>query len=156
MEDLCNREGVQVAKGVLPLVVRAGGGSVRDTLSVLDQLIAGSGPDGIDYAGAIALLGCTSDSLLSDIVDAFSAGDGGGVPTVPSSGSSNRDRTRVASSRISARTHARPHRHQCCPRGGSCLLAEEVPPDRLERLTLQARGFGQGELCDRRTCSTRA
>ncbi|MGO1824180.1 MAG: DNA polymerase III subunit gamma/tau, partial [Brevibacterium aurantiacum] len=48
MEDLCNREGVQVAKGVLPLVVRAGGGSVRDTLSVLDQLIAGSGPDGVD------------------------------------------------------------------------------------------------------------
>ena len=52
---------------------------MRDTLSVLDQLIAGSGPDGVDYGRAIALLGYTPDSLLSDIVDAFSAGDGAGV-----------------------------------------------------------------------------
>ncbi len=79
LEELCRREDVQVDKGVLPLVVRAGGGSVRDTLSVLDQLIAGSGPNGVDYATAVAPLGYTPDSLLSDIVDAFSAGDGAGV-----------------------------------------------------------------------------
>ncbi len=47
-EQLCDQEGVAVAPGVLPLVVRAGGGSVRDSLSVLDQLIAGSGPEGLD------------------------------------------------------------------------------------------------------------
>ena len=68
-----------MGKGVLPLVVRAGSCSVRDSLSVLDQLIAGSGPDGIDYGRATALLGYTPDSLLGDIVDAFSAGDGAAV-----------------------------------------------------------------------------
>jgi len=76
LEELCQREGVPVGGGVLPLVVRAGGGSVRDTLSVLDQLIAGSGESGIDYEGAAALLGYTQGALLDDVVDAIAAGDG--------------------------------------------------------------------------------
>src|SRR3954471_16927531 len=59
--ELCEREGVPVARGVLPLVVRAGAGSVRDALSVLDQLIAGSGDDGLTYERAVSLLGYTDE-----------------------------------------------------------------------------------------------
>ncbi|MCR6704665.1 MAG: DNA polymerase III subunit gamma and tau [Cellulomonas sp.] len=77
LEQLCEAERVPVGGGVLPLVVRAGGGSVRDTLSVLDQLIAGSDASGIEYGGAAALLGYTQASLLDDLVDAIAAGDGG-------------------------------------------------------------------------------
>ncbi|HEX7589522.1 MAG TPA: DNA polymerase III subunit gamma and tau [Demequinaceae bacterium] len=73
---LCEAEKVSVASGVLPLVVRAGGGSVRDSLSVLDQLMAGSGPEGVTYERAIALLGFTDAALLDDAVDALAAGDG--------------------------------------------------------------------------------
>ncbi|GHS88305.1 DNA polymerase III subunit gamma and tau [Actinomycetota bacterium] len=76
LEEICGTEGVTVGAGVLPLVVRAGGGSVRDSLSVLDQLIAGSGPAGIDYEGAVSLLGYTHASLLDDLVEAVAARDG--------------------------------------------------------------------------------
>ena len=76
LQKLCDEEGVAVASGVLPLVVRAGGGSVRDSLSVLDQLMAGSGPEGVTYEGAIALLGFTDATLLDDAVDAIAAADG--------------------------------------------------------------------------------
>ena len=144
MEELCGREGVQVAKGVLPLVVRAGGGSVRDTLSVLDQLIAGSGPAGVDYAGAIALLGYTPDSLLSDIVDAFSAGDGGGVyRAVERVIESGQDPRRFVEDLLERMRDLIVI--NAAPEAAHAFLPE-VPPDRLERLTLQARGFGQGEL----------
>ena len=61
--------------GVLSLVIRAGGGSVRDSLSVLDQLMAGAGPDGLDYELAVALLGYTHASLLDDVVEAVAASD---------------------------------------------------------------------------------
>lgn len=79
LAELCEKEGVTVEDGVLPLVVRAGGGSMRDTLSVLDQLIAGSGPEGVTYQLATALLGYTDDQLLDDIVNAFAARDGAAV-----------------------------------------------------------------------------
>lgn len=75
LELLCQQENVPVAPGVLSLVIRAGGGSVRDTLSVLDQLMAGAGPHGLDYELAVALLGYTHASLLDDIVDAVAATD---------------------------------------------------------------------------------
>ncbi|MDD7835899.1 DNA polymerase III subunit gamma and tau [Paenarthrobacter sp. AB444] len=75
LELLCRQENVPVAPGVLSLVIRAGGGSVRDTLSVLDQLMAGAGPNGLDYELAVALLGYTHASLLDDIVDAVAAAD---------------------------------------------------------------------------------
>ena len=76
MATLADAEGVTVAPGVLPLVVRAGGGSVRDSLSVLDQLIAGSGEGGVTYERAISLLGFTDATLLDDAVDAIAAADG--------------------------------------------------------------------------------
>ncbi|HEY9307112.1 MAG TPA: DNA polymerase III subunit gamma and tau, partial [Microbacterium sp.] len=75
VEQLCGQEGVEVEKGVLPLVVRAGGGSPRDTLSLLDQLIAGSEDAQVSYARAVALLGYTHAELLDEVVDAFAASD---------------------------------------------------------------------------------
>jgi DNA polymerase-3 subunit gamma/tau len=76
LERLCAAEGVTVEPAVFPLVVRAGGGSMRDSLSVLDQLIAGAGPDGVGYARAVALLGVTDAALLDELCDALAAGDG--------------------------------------------------------------------------------
>ena len=75
LEKVCNAEGVAVEKGVLPLVVRASGGSVRDALSVLGQLLAGAGKDGVTYEIAVQLLGFTDGALLDDAVDAIAARD---------------------------------------------------------------------------------
>ncbi|MFD0269693.1 DNA polymerase III subunit gamma and tau [Streptomyces sp. NPDC127106] len=74
--EVCGREGAKVEDGVLPLVVRAGAGSVRDSMSVMDQLLAGAADDGVTYAMATSLLGYTDGSLLDSVVDAFAAGDG--------------------------------------------------------------------------------
>ena len=76
LEQICKAEGVEVAKGVLPLVVRASGGSVRDALSVLGQLLAGAGKDGVSYDIAVQLLGFTDGALLDDAIDALAAHDG--------------------------------------------------------------------------------
>ncbi len=78
-EEILNSEQVPFDPAVLPLVVRAGGGSARDTLSILDQLLAGSDADGIRYDRAVSLLGYTDASLLDEIVDAFAAADGAAV-----------------------------------------------------------------------------
>ncbi|MEV6357638.1 DNA polymerase III subunit gamma and tau [Streptomyces hydrogenans] len=74
--EVCGREGIPVDDGVLPLVVRAGAGSVRDSMSVMDQLLAGAGEEGVTYAMATSLLGYTDSSLLDSVVDAFASGDG--------------------------------------------------------------------------------
>lgn len=74
--DVCGREGIPVDEGVLPLVVRAGAGSVRDSMSVMDQLLAGAGEAGVTYAMATSLLGYTDSALLDSVVDAFASGDG--------------------------------------------------------------------------------
>ena len=76
---LCDSEDVAVGPGVFPLVVRAGGGSVRDTLSVMDQLIGGAVDGEVDYARAVALLGYTDTTMLDACVDALAASDGAGV-----------------------------------------------------------------------------
>ncbi|MFD0292029.1 DNA polymerase III subunit gamma and tau [Streptomyces sp. NPDC127118] len=76
LAEVCHKENSPVEDGVLPLVVRAGAGSVRDSMSVMDQLLAGAGDDGVTYAMATSLLGYTDGSLLDSIVDAFAAGDG--------------------------------------------------------------------------------
>jgi DNA polymerase-3 subunit gamma/tau len=75
LEKVCKAESVEVAKGVLPLVVRASGGSVRDALSVLGQLLAGAGKDGVSYDIAVQLLGFTDGALLDDAIDALAAHD---------------------------------------------------------------------------------
>ena len=76
IESVCSSEGVSVEEGVLPLVVRAGGGSVRDTLSVLDQLIAGSTDSSVSYDRAVGLLGYTHGELLAEVVGAVAQGSG--------------------------------------------------------------------------------
>jgi DNA polymerase III subunit gamma/tau len=75
LEKICDAEGIKVAKGVIPLVVRASGGSVRDALSVLGQLLAGAGKDGVTYEIAVALLGYTDGALLDESIDAIAARD---------------------------------------------------------------------------------
>jgi DNA polymerase-3 subunit gamma/tau len=79
LEALCESEGVEVAPGVLSLVVRSGGGSVRDSLSLLDQLIAGSDGAKVEYELAVALLGYTHNELLDSVVDALADHDSGAV-----------------------------------------------------------------------------
>ena len=76
LEKICDAEGIKVAKGVIPLVVRSSGGSVRDALSVLGQLLAGAGKDGVTYEIAVALLGYTDGALLDESIDAIAARDG--------------------------------------------------------------------------------
>ncbi|MEV8179527.1 DNA polymerase III subunit gamma and tau [Cellulosimicrobium funkei] len=79
LEELCAAEGVSVGSGVVPLVTRAGGGSVRDSLSVMDQLIAGAEDGAVEYERAVALLGFTHATLLDDVVDALAARDGASI-----------------------------------------------------------------------------
>ncbi|MFJ2818239.1 DNA polymerase III subunit gamma and tau [Streptomyces sp. NPDC087294] len=74
--EVCQKEGIPVEDGVLPLVVRAGAGSVRDSMSVMDQLLAGAREEGVTYAMATSLLGYTDGSLLDSVVEAFATGDG--------------------------------------------------------------------------------
>ena len=144
LDHLCQQEGVPVGKGVLPLVVRAGGGSVRDSLSVLDQLIAGSGPEGIDYGRATALLGYTPDSLLGDIVDAFSAGDGAAVyrvvDRVIESGQDPRRFVEDLLERIRDLLVI-----STSPQNARAFLPQ-APEDLLERLVQQSQTLGPAEL----------
>ncbi|MEU0965610.1 DNA polymerase III subunit gamma and tau [Streptomyces sp. NPDC005917] len=76
LAEVCGKENIPVEDGVLPLVVRAGAGSVRDSMSVMDQLLAGAGAEGVTYAMATSLLGYTDGSLLDSVVEAFATGDG--------------------------------------------------------------------------------
>lgn len=144
MEQLCASEGVTVAPGVLSFVVRAGGGSVRDSLSVLDQLIAGSGDDGLTYESAAALLGFTDGELLDAIVDAFAAGDGAGVFT---------QIDRVIETGLDPRRFVEDLLERlrdlivvaAVPDGASSVLRGH-PEDQIERMRQQAAAFGPGTL----------
>ncbi|WP_035799931.1 DNA polymerase III subunit gamma and tau [Kitasatospora mediocidica] len=79
LAEVCGREQIQVEDSVFPLVVRSGAGSVRDSMSVMDQLLAGAGEGGVTYQMATALLGYTDSALLDEVVDAFAAHDGATV-----------------------------------------------------------------------------
>ncbi|GAB2644462.1 DNA polymerase III subunit gamma and tau [Prescottella soli] len=79
LEKICAQESVPVEDAVYPLVIRAGGGSPRDSLSVLDQLLAGAGDEGVRYSRALALLGVTDVALIDEAVDALAANDGAGL-----------------------------------------------------------------------------
>ena len=79
LQKICDLEEVKVEKGVLPLVVRSSGGSVRDSLSVMGQLLAGAGKDGVKYEIAVQLLGFTDFALLDEAVDSIAAQDLGSL-----------------------------------------------------------------------------
>ena len=144
MEELCEREGVTVAPGVLSFVVRAGGGSVRDSLSVLDQLIAGSGDEGLTYESASALLGFTDGELLDGTIDALAAGDGSGV---------FRSIDKVIETGLDPRRFVEDLLERlrdliviaAVPDGAGAVL-RHVPPDQLERMRSQAVSFGSAAL----------
>ena len=144
LEEILAAEGVSYEPAVLPLVVRAGAGSVRDALSILDQLLAGSGPEGLTYDRTVALLGYTDDSLLDEMVDAFAAGNGaavfGAVDRVVEGG---HDPRRFAADLLD-RLRDLIILAAVPGAGQSGLL--DAPADRLERMAEQAGRFGQAEL----------
>ena len=144
MEQLCASEGVPVEPGVLSFVVRAGGGSVRDSLSVLDQLIAGSTDQGLTYDGAAALLGFTDGELLDRAVTAFAAGDAAGVFTVIDS---------VIETGLDPRRFVEDLLERfrdlivvaAAPDGASGIL-RGLPGDQIERMRQQSGAFGPASL----------
>jgi DNA polymerase III subunit gamma/tau len=142
--DICASEHVQVQPAVLPLVVRAGAGSVRDSLSILDQLIGGSGPDGVTYALATALLGYTPDTLIDETIDALAADDGATlfavIDKVIDSGQDPRRFAEDVLQRLRDLVIV-----SAVPNAASRGLLE-VSADRAERLTGQAARFGRAEL----------
>src|SRR5699024_7640572 len=144
MERLCASEGVAVEPGVLSFVVRAGGGSVRDSLSVLDQLIAGRDERGLTCDGAAALLGFTDGELLDRAVTAFGAGDAAGVFTVIDS---------VIETGLDPRRFVEDLLERfrdliviaAAPEGASGIL-RGLPGDQVERMRQQAGVFGPASL----------
>jgi DNA polymerase III subunit gamma/tau len=144
LAQLCEAEGIPVEPAVLPLVVRAGAGSVRDSLSVLDQLLGGADESGVSYRQAAALLGYTPDSLLDEFVDAFAAGDAGGVfACVDKVIEVGQDPRRFAEDLL------RRLRDLVIVAAVPDALTSglvDVAPDQAERLTSQAASLGAGEL----------
>jgi DNA polymerase III subunit gamma/tau len=144
LEEILAAEQVRYEPAVLPLVVRAGAGSVRDTLSILDQLLAGSGPEGLVYDRTVALLGYSDDSLLDETVDAFAAGNGAAVfQAVDKVVEGGHDPRRFAADLLD-RLRDLIILAAVPGAGQSGLL--DAPADRLERMAEQAGRFGQAEL----------
>ena len=144
LEDILLREGVAFNPDVLPLVVRAGAGSVRDSLSVLDQLVAGSDEAGLTYERAIALLGYTDATLLDEITDAFAAVDGSSVFRVVNRiVEAGHEPRRFAADMLD---HFRDLIVlEAVPDAGQTGLLD-APPDRLDLMGRQAERFGAAGL----------
>ncbi|MET3951327.1 DNA polymerase III subunit gamma and tau [Arthrobacter sp. UYEF36] len=144
LELLCTQENVPVAPGVLSLVIRAGGGSVRDSLSVLDQLMAGAGPNGLDYELAVALLGYTHASLLDDVVEAVAASDAAtvfrAVDRVIQTGHDPRRFVEDLLERFRDLIIV-----QAMPESAQSIL-RGMPADQIARLQNQAHNLGAAEL----------
>jgi DNA polymerase-3 subunit gamma/tau len=150
VQKLCESEKVTVQPGVLPLVVRAGGGSVRDTLSLLDQLISGSekgaGSEGssVEYERAVALLGYTHAALLDEVVDALGAMDAAGafsgVDRVIQTGQDPRRFVEDLLERL------RDLIVVAATRDGAAAVLRGIPQDELDRMSVQAVAFGAAEL----------
>ncbi|MGN6443606.1 MAG: DNA polymerase III subunit gamma/tau, partial [Arthrobacter sp.] len=144
LELLCRQENVPVAPGVLSLVIRAGGGSVRDSLSVLDQLMAGAGPNGLDYELAVALLGYTHASLLDDVVEAIAASDSAtvfrAVDRVIQTGHDPRRFVEDLLERFRDLIIV-----QAMPESAHAIL-RGMPADQIARLQNQAHNLGAAEL----------
>ena len=145
LEKICKEEGATVAKGVIPLVIRASGGSVRDALSVLGQLLAGAGPDGVSYEIAIQLLGFTDGALLDDAVDALAARDGATLfKTVDRVIESGHDPRRFAGDFLERLRDLMIVDALAATNANSIL--RELPDDQLERMRAQAINIGAANL----------
>ncbi|MFD8449883.1 DNA polymerase III subunit gamma and tau [Streptomyces coelicoflavus] len=144
LAEVCGREGIAVDEGVLPLVVRAGAGSVRDSMSVMDQLLAGAGADGVTYDMTTALLGYTDGSLLDSVVEAFVSGDGsaafGVVDRVIEGGNDPRRFVTDLLERLRDLVIL-----AAVPDAAEKGLID-APADVVERMQAQARSFGAAEL----------
>jgi len=144
VQQLSEAEKVSVQPGVLPLVVRAGGGSVRDTLSLLDQLIAGSEGDTVEYERAVALLGYTHAALLDEVVDALGAMDAAAafsaVDRVIQTGQDPRRFVEDLLERL------RDLIVVAATRDGAAAVLRGIPQDELDRMSVQAVAFGAAEL----------
>jgi DNA polymerase III subunit gamma/tau len=144
LEQVLDSEGVPYEPAVLPIVIRAGAGSVRDALSVLDQLIAGSDEAGLRYDRAIALLGYTDDRLLDEVIEAFAAGDGAAVfHAVDHVVEAGHDPRRFAADLLDRLRDLIILR--AVPDAGASGLID-APADRLEQMQAQAATFGQVAL----------
>lgn len=145
LQGLCDQEQVPVEPGVLQLVIRAGGGSVRDSLSILDQLMAGaSSQNGIEYDRAVALLGYTHAQLLDEVIDALGAKDAptlfGAVSRVVATGQDPRRFVEDLLERLRDLIVVK-----AVPQAAGQIL-QGVPQDQLERLAQQAQALGEREL----------
>ncbi|MGP9606631.1 DNA polymerase III subunit gamma and tau [Glutamicibacter sp. AOP33-2CA-4] len=144
LKTLCERENVVVADSVLPLVIRAGGGSVRDTLSVLDQLMAGAREGGVDYETAIALLGYTHSTLLDEVILSLHEANGaslfGAIDRIIQTGLDPRRFVEDLLERMRDLIIAK-----AMPEGLEKIL-RGTPADQLESLHMQASLVGAGEL----------
>ncbi|MFE9345462.1 DNA polymerase III subunit gamma and tau [Streptomyces olivaceus] len=144
LAEVCGREGIAVDEGVLPLVVRAGAGSVRDSMSVMDQLLAGAGADGVTYDMTTALLGYTDASLLDSVVESFVSGDGsaafGVVDRVIEGGNDPRRFVTDLLERLRDLVIL-----AAVPDAAEKGLID-APADVVERMQEQARSFGAAEL----------
>lgn len=145
LQGLCDQEQVPVEPGVLQLVIRAGGGSVRDSLSILDQLMAGaSSQSGIEYDRAVALLGYTHAQLLDEVIEALGAKDAptlfGAVSRVVATGQDPRRFVEDLLERLRDLIVVK-----AVPQAAGQIL-QGVPQDQLERLGQQAQALGEREL----------
>jgi DNA polymerase III subunit gamma/tau len=144
VEEVLQSEDVPYEASALPLAVRAGAGSARDTLSILDQLLAGSDEKGITYARAVSLLGYTDSSLLDEVVAAFAGRDGAAVfAAIDRVIESGQDPRRFAADLLE-RLRDLVILSNVPEAGGTGLL--NVPPDELEQMRRQASSMGPGEL----------
>ena len=145
LEKICNSEGVKVAKGVLPLVVRASGGSVRDALSILGQLLAGAGADGVSYEIAIQLLGFTDGALLDDAIDALAARDGASLfKTVDRVVESGHDPRRFTSDFLERLRDLMIV--DALQQTNANSILRDLPEDQIERMRTQANQIGAANL----------
>ncbi|WP_175955159.1 DNA polymerase III subunit gamma and tau [Schaalia sp. Marseille-Q2122] len=144
LAQLSTEEGIQVAPGVLNLVIRAGGGSVRDTLSVLDQLMAGTIDGTLAYRQAVALLGYTDAALLDETVDALAGGDGAAVyRVVERMVESGHDPRRFVEDLLQ---RLRDLLIISVAGDGAADVLSGTPVDQLERMVTQARNWGPRHL----------
>ena len=144
LEKVCESEGIKVPKGVIQLVVRASGGSVRDAQSILGQLLAGAGKDGVTYEIAVALLGYTDSALLDEAIDSLAASDSASLfHTVDRVVESGQDPKRFAQDLLE---RLRDLIIVGAVDENNSQVLVQIPTDQLDRMRTQAKLIGIANL----------